>query len=149
MFFCYANPKRKESAKCHCFSNVFENILIYETMFSAIFQKFASFRSRRFPKPRISTVFRRAQKNTSKVSRKSTENRKTKEWAFIQNDLKSVKSTVFGRRMPKEWDLIFYQLYRFQKMPKRIRPLFHSPPKMLTFVCSPGTVYDSHISSDH
>ena len=34
----------------------------------------------------------------------------------------STKSTVFGRRVPKEWDFIFYQLYRFQKMPKRIRP---------------------------
>ena len=45
-----------------------------------------------------------------------------KEWAFIKNDLKSVKSTVFGRMAPKEWDFGSYQLYRFQKMPKRIRP---------------------------
>ena len=39
-------------------------------------------------------------------------------------DLKSAKSTVFGRRVPEEWHLIFYQLYRFQKMPKRIHPKF-------------------------
>ena len=36
----------------------------------------------------------------------------------MKSELKSAKSTVFGRRVPKEWDFIFYQLYRFQKMPK-------------------------------
>ena len=45
-----------------------------------------------------------------------------KERAFIKSDLKSANSTVFGRRVPKEWDFIFYQFYRSQKMPKRIRP---------------------------
>ena len=121
MSFSYVNPKRMESAKYRCFLDVFETFN-HETMLSGIFQKSASFRSRRFPKSRISTVFRRAQKNTSKISRKSTENRMAIEWACIKSDLKFAKSTVFGRRVPKEWDFIFYQLYRFQKMPKRIRP---------------------------
>ena len=28
-FFCFANPKTKESAKCHCFSNVFEKTFAF------------------------------------------------------------------------------------------------------------------------
>ena len=67
--FVIVNLKRKESAKVIVFPNVFENLFIHETILSVIFWKFASFRSRmnsRFLKPRISTVFRRAQKNTSK-----------------------------------------------------------------------------------
>ena len=46
----------------------------------------------------------------------------TKRMGFIKSDLKSAKSTVSGRMVPKEWDFVFYQLYRFQKMPKGIRP---------------------------
>ena len=99
MYFCDANPKRKESAKYHCFSNVFG-----------------------FPEPRISTVFRRAQKNTSKISPKSTENRMTKGWAFIKSDLKSAKSTVFGSRVPKEWDFIFLPTLPFSEDAQKNTP---------------------------
>ena len=117
----YAHPKRKNLRSTIVFSNVFENFKS-QTMLSGIL---------RFPKLRISTGFRRAQKYTSKISRKSTENRMTKGIGFIKSDLKSAKSTVFGRRVPKEWDFIFYQLYRFQKMPKRILPLF--PQLIISF----------------
>ena len=82
MYFCYANPKIKESAKYHFFRMFFKT-LIHEIMLPGIFQMFASFRSRRFPKLRISTVFRRAQENMSKISRKSTENRMTKKNGFL------------------------------------------------------------------
>ena len=84
IYFAYAKPKRNKFAKCHCFSNGFENILIHDTMLSAIFRKSACFRSRRYPKPRISTVFRRAQKNASKISRRSTKNRMTKRMGFYK-----------------------------------------------------------------
>ena len=114
--------QEKRICEVSLFFRMFLRTFIHETMLSTIFIKSASFSSRRFPKHQISTVFRRAQKNTSKISRKSTEKRMNKEWAFIKSDLKSAKSTVFGRRVPKEWDFIFYQLYRFQKMPKRIPP---------------------------
>ena len=77
-------PREKNLQSVMGFSNVFENFFIHETMLSAIFHKFASFSSRRFPKPQISTVFRRAQKNTSKISRKSTENRMTKRMSFYK-----------------------------------------------------------------
>ena len=120
LLLCQSQEKR--ICEVTLFFRMFLKTFIHETILSGIFQKSASFRSRRFLKPRISTVFRRAQMNTSKISRKSTENRMTKKWAFIKSDLKSAKSIVFGRRVPKEWDFIFYQLYRFQKMPKRIRP---------------------------
>ena len=60
------------------------------------------FQAQNVPKPRISAVFRIAQKNTSKISRKSTENRMTKKMVFINSDLKSAKSTVYGRMVPKE-----------------------------------------------
>ena len=42
-----------------------------------------------------------------------------KEWAFIKSDLKSAKSTVFGRRVPKEWD--FYTL-PFSEDPQKNTP---------------------------
>ena len=42
--------------------------------------------------------------------------------ALVKNDLKSVKATVLGRVEPTEWDLSFYQLYHFQKIPRRKRP---------------------------
>ena len=35
----------------------------------------------------------------------------TKRMGFHKNDLNSAKSTVYGRMVPKEWDLILYQLY--------------------------------------
>mgnify|MGYP007061988235 CR=1 FL=1 len=50
----------------------------------AISRKSTSFRSRRFPRPRKFTVFTRAQKNTSKIDRKSTENRMTKRMGFYK-----------------------------------------------------------------
>ena len=102
------------------FSNVFEN---FDSRNNALcdLSKVFQLRSRRFPKPRISTAFRRAQKNNSKISRKSTENRMTKkEWAFNKRSevcktyrfsvegyqkngiLSSTNSTVF-RRCPKEY----------------------------------------------
>ena len=112
-------PKEK-NLQSVIFSNVFGYFFIHETILSAICSKSASFRSRRFPKPRFSTVLRRAQRNTSILSRKSTENGMTKRMGFYKNYLKSAKS-VFARMIPKEGDIIFYQLYRFQKMPKRIR----------------------------
>ena len=87
-------PREKNLQSFIVFPNVFEKFFIHETMLSAIFYKSASCRSRRFPMPRISTVFRRAQKNTSKIYRKSTENRMTKRIGFYKNDLKSAKSTV-------------------------------------------------------
>ena len=114
-------PREKNLRSTIVFSNVFEN---FHSRNNALWDlsKSASFRSRRFPTPRIPTVFRRAQKNTSQISRKFTKNRMTKRMGFYKSNLKSAKSTVFGRRVPKEWDFIFYQLYRFQKMPKIIRP---------------------------
>ena len=56
---CQSQEREKNLQSVIVFSNVFENFFIQETMFSAIFEKSASFRSRRFPKPRISAVFRR------------------------------------------------------------------------------------------
>ena len=85
-------------------SNVIENFIIHGSMLSAIFRKSASFKSRRFPKPWMSTVFRRAQKNTSIISRKSIENRMNKRIGFYKNDLKLAKSTAFGRMAPTEWE---------------------------------------------
>ena len=104
MYICYANPKRKKSTSG---IDVFENFFIHETMLS---------------KPRIFTAFRRAQRNTSIISRKSTESRMTNRMGFYKNYLKSAKSTKFGRMVPREWEIIFYQLYRFQKMSRRMRP---------------------------
>ena len=80
----YANPKRKEFTIFHSIFECFANFFIHETRLFAISRKSTSFRSRRFPRPRKSTVFRRAQKNTSKISRKSTENRMTKRMGFYK-----------------------------------------------------------------
>ena len=96
LYFCDADPKRKESTKWYCFSNVFENFIIHKTMLSPIFHKSASFRSRRFRKPCISTAFRRAQKNASIISWASTKSRLIKRIGFYKYDLKSSKSAVFG-----------------------------------------------------
>ena len=52
---------------------------------------------------RLRTVFRRAQKNKSIFSRKSTKNRITKRMGFRKNDLKSAKSTAFGKVAPNNW----------------------------------------------
>ena len=101
-FVC--NPKRSESVKCHRFLDsliVYEHFFIRETMLSVIFRKSDSFRRGRFPKPRIFTISRRAQKSTSIISRKSTENRMTKGMGFY-SDLKSVRSTAFGRMVPED-----------------------------------------------
>ena len=126
MYFCYAKPKRKEPTKWHCYFECW--LKLHHSRSNApcdlSFVCQLQEQNRRFPKPRISTVFRRAQKNTSIISRKSTENRVTKR-SFYKNDRTFAKSTVFGRTVPKEWDLIFYQPYRFQKMPKSIRPKIH------------------------
>ena len=101
-FECYCSAERIESIPIQCtfvmpipggqnlqsiivFSNVFEDFLIHETMLSPIFRTSARSKSRRLPKPRISTVFRRAQKNTCKISPKSTENRMTKRMDFYKN----------------------------------------------------------------
>ena len=120
--FLLCQSQEKRICEVPLFFRMFLKTSIHETRLPGIFQKFACFRSRRFPKPRISTVFRRAQKNASKISRKSTESRMTKRMGFHKSDLKSAKSTIFGRRVPIEWDFIFYQVYLFQKIPKRIRP---------------------------
>ena len=79
--FCYAIPKRKESAKRHCFSNVCENFFIHETMLSAIFQKSSSFRSR-------------SQEEYVKISRMSTELREI--FLFYRENLSDFS------RVPKE-----------------------------------------------
>ena len=84
LYFCYANPKRKEFTIFHSIFECFANFFIHETRLFAISRKSTSFRSRRFPRPRKSTVFRRAQKNTSKISRQSTENRMTKRTGFYK-----------------------------------------------------------------
>ena len=100
MYFSYAKiPRKKNLQSVIAFSNVFENFFIHKTMLSAILQKSASFRSRRAPKPRISTVFRKAQMNASKASRKSTENRMTKRMGFYKK-----RSEVQGRACPTEDD---------------------------------------------
>ena len=74
-----------------------KSCFIHETMLSLIFHLSVSFTSRRLAKPLISTVFRRAQKNTSIISRKPTENRITKRMGLDENGMKTAKSTVFGR----------------------------------------------------
>ena len=82
LLLCPSQEKR--ICEVPLFFRMFLKTIIHETMLSGIFQMFASFKSRRFPKLRISTVFRRAQKNTSKISRKSTENRMTKRMGFYE-----------------------------------------------------------------
>ena len=97
-------PREKNRQSLIVFSNVLETFPSMKQCSLQSFQSLpaASFRSRRFPKPRSSTVFRRAQKNTSEISRKSTENRMTKRMSFIKSNLKSAKSKVFCRKVPKE-----------------------------------------------
>ena len=103
---------------------MFLKTFIHETMLSAIFQKSASSGAEGF-RSLGSLPFSEEPKRIRQKSLGSLPKTEwPKEWAFIKSDLKSAKSTVFGSREPKEWDFIFYELYSFQKMPKRIRPLF-------------------------
>ncbi len=50
------------------------------------------------------------------------ENKNPKRMGFCKTSLKAMKSTVFGRMAPKEYDFSFFRIYRSQKMPKRRRP---------------------------
>ena len=58
--------------------------------------KSTNFMSRRFPRPRKSTVFKRAQNDISK-NLGSTENRMIKRMCSRKNDLKSAKLAVFRK----------------------------------------------------
>ena len=101
MYFCYVNLKRKESAKYHCFSNFSEN---FHSRNNALWDlsKVCQLQEQKISEASDLYRFQKSpKKNTSKISRKSTENRMTKEWAFIESDLKSAKSTIFGRWVPK------------------------------------------------
>ena len=59
--------------------------------------------------------------------------------AYSFGHLKSAKSSENGRLrrekflLTKEWEFIFYQVYRLQKMPKRIRPKFDETPSNQSF----------------
>ena len=55
--FVMQRPRENNPQNFIVISNPFENFAIHETMLSAIFHLFVSFRSRKFPKPRICTVF--------------------------------------------------------------------------------------------
>ena len=74
-------PREKNLRSVIVFSNVFENFLSQNNSLCDL-SKVCQLRSRRFPKPQITTVFRRAQNDTSKISRKSTENSMTKRMGF-------------------------------------------------------------------
>ena len=121
LLLCLSEEKR--TCEVPLFFRMFLKTFIHETMLSAIFQESASFRSRRFPKLRIAS-FSEEPKRILQKSLGSSENRMTKRMGFYKkrSEVCEVYRTVFGRRVPTEWDFIFYQLYRFQKMPKRIRP---------------------------
>ena len=121
MYFCYANIKKKESTESHCFLYVFENFIIHETRLSAIFRKPASFRSRRFPKPRISTVFRISQKITSITSRESTENRMTKRMSFHRKTSEVCDVYRFRYNGTKRMGLCLLPAVLFADAPERIR----------------------------
>ena len=82
LLLCQTQEKR--ICDVSSFFRMFLKTLIMLSGIFQIVQMFASFRSRRFPKLRISTIFRRAQKNTSKISRKSIENRMTKRMGFYK-----------------------------------------------------------------
>ena len=99
------------------FSNVFENFHSRNNPRCDL-SKVCQLRSRRFPKPRISTVFRTAQKNISQISRKSTENRMTKRMGFYKKRSAVCEAYRFGRRVPKEWDLSSTNSTIFRRCPK-------------------------------
>ena len=65
------------------FLNVFQ-LFIHETSLFAISWNSTSFTRRTFSIPRKSTVFSRAQKIMSTISRKSTENKMTKNMDFLR-----------------------------------------------------------------
>ena len=82
--FVMESQRKKNLQNVIAISNVVENFIIHETMLSAIFYLSVSFRSRSFLKPRISTISRRAQKNTSKISWKYSEKGMTRRMSFYK-----------------------------------------------------------------
>ena len=113
-------PREKDLRSNIVFSNVFEN---FHSRNNALWDlsKVCQHHEQKIPEASGPYRFQKSQKeyvkNLSEVYRKQNDHKN----GLLKSDLKSAKSTIFGRGVPKEWDLIFYQLYRFQKMPSRIR----------------------------
>ena len=104
MYFCYASPKRKEYAKCHCFFDGLETFSFMKLNALCIFSKVCQLHEQKVSEA----------SDLSEVYRKQDDQKN----GFHESDVKSAKSTVFGRMETKEYDFLFFQLYRFQKMPK-------------------------------
>ena len=94
-FFGYARPKKKESAKCHCYFKCC--CILHHSWNKALLTSGAEgFRSLK------SLPFSEEPKSICQWSLGSLPKTEwPKEWAFIKSDLKSAKCTVFGRMVLK------------------------------------------------
>ena len=107
MYFCYANPKRKEYAKCHCFFECFWKL--FHSRNNALCEASDLYRFQKSPKEYV--------KNLSEVYRKQNDQKNGLSWKAIwslrslpfsvegyqKNGISSSTNSTVFRRCPKEY----------------------------------------------